>query len=282
MTPAVCTEIFMEFMKQILYLRGQIPTSFEQLQKFHARNQGKSRLKSKELKVFHLIKTVNECAESLQKIFESHYQNRLHSESPDHKSDADSMNDTECIESIDIAVLFGKSYMKPLEVYSLRFFLNSADHEDKASELNDKMKRKIRRVVGRDLLDLADLFESDLPKTECRVMANVNRSASDQGLVDLDFMPKHNVLFRKNKKQTVIRINVVNKAISRWLIQSVTAPNDGSNKENDASSLQIHDIESLLNGATQQDESGNEDDDENEDGPDRRLWYLSAFKFKAI
>ena len=72
LTPAVCTEIFAQFLKQILYRRGQIECTFEQYMKLHTANQEKPRLTAKELKVHHLFKTMRECTESMLKIFEHH------------------------------------------------------------------------------------------------------------------------------------------------------------------------------------------------------------------
>ena len=173
--------------------------------------------------------------------------------------------------------------MKPLEIYSLRFFLIQTD--DIKSEMTDKTKRKLAGIIARNLHDLHlhDISEDDLPKTDCRVMANVNPSECDQELIDLDFMPKHNVVFRRNKKQSLFTLNVWNRRTSKFLVNSLTASIDGADKENVTSILQLHDVEEMMKGA--QSRGTDMDSDEEADDDDERLersWYLSAFKFKGI
>ena len=265
-------------MKQILFIKEQIPITFDKLREQHEKkqndvesNQQRVRLNSKEMKISKLLKTMDECSQSVLNLFRYHYRHQ------DAKNNQDSDNK---IASVDVLILFGKSLTNPLETYSLRLYMNSNDDK---SDINDKTKGKIQTIVARKLQSIDALWDAQLKLTECKILANINNDMkSNQYLYDAGFSVKHNLNFRsplqrgkgKKNKKNLYLMDFWNKDTTKILVKNMSSANDkeDKNKENVTPSIFVHEIENIMNG-----ENADCDDLNND-----RTWFLSNFSFKGI
>ena len=171
LTPNICQSILIEFMKQILKIKEQIPNNYDKL-------NIESKKGAKHLKLMQLNKALNECKNSILNICKYHYENDKSKDKEDG------------IVWIDILLLFGKNYLSPLETYSLRFYID-AWNDDEKEIINDKTMQKIRKIIGFQLQQIDDIWDHNLPITECRICVNINNDASSQYFNDPQFLIKH-------------------------------------------------------------------------------------------
>merc|ERR1712154_422322 len=219
---------------------------------------------------------MKECNESILKMLRYHCQHQKLQKNDGPEKDEDD------IISIDILVLFGKSYLSPLETYSLRLFMNpnNDDLDDNHSKINDKAMRKIKSVLSRNLQQIDKIWDSNLSLTECKILINVNDDTQGQQyLNDPNFLFKEDLYFRfpsksKSKSKTtqnghLYLMNFWNKNTAKKLMKKEANCNGNKNKENVIPSFQIHEIQHLLNN-------------KNNEAEDDRSWFVSKFSFKSI
>eukprot|EP00483_Globobulimina_turgida_P004605 UN04614 len=230
LTPSLCSNVLIEFMKQILYTKGQIPILYEKLietdektkdvesdqndendkNEQHLPIKSKKRLNARDLKLNRLSETMNECQTSIHKMFQYHYQNNL-----------ENISENSVI-FLDILLLFGKSYLSPLETYSLRFYMNANDnnYNDNYSQISDKNMQRIKKIIAKRLNEVDKIWDSNLPLTDCRVCINAHIT---QDLHDSNFTWKQDLFLRfqrkksKKNKNNVYVMNFWNKNTAKKL-----------------------------------------------------------------
>eukprot|EP01084_Bolivina_argentea_P163252 284034_1 len=262
LTPTLCSVLFQEFIKQILYTKGQIPMLYNELTKGISDSQSNhKRLTSRGLKLNHLSKAMEECQTSLRNMFEYHY-----------------TNTQQRIVFIDVLLLFGKTYKSPLETYSLRFYMNS----NEKNTVNEKERKAISRIIARNLHQVTKIWDKELPITECRVCANIcNNNESDQHLNDPNFLLKRDLCLRfaSQKKKNAKKANVDNNLflMNFWNQDTLECLNEqmivvkgDKNKENAIPCFQIHDLQRVKG------------ENNGECNTNPKAWFLSKFKIKGI
>jgi len=192
------------------------------------------------MKIRKIIKTMDVCEQSILNLFKFHQQ-----------------NEEETISFVDVLIAFGQCYAKPLEIYSLRFFMNGTDN----AMLDEKMKKNLQTMIGRKLQSIDSLWNAPFKATECKILANINDNRQQSQECDCEFVVKHNLNIRI--KHALYFMNFWNKHSMKRILQT-KAKSVGNNKENVIPQMFVHSI--------------NQSNEESDD----RIWYLAKFSFKGF
>eukprot|EP00484_Ammonia_sp_Unknown_P019104 CAMPEP_0197031286 /NCGR_PEP_ID=MMETSP1384-20130603/10336_1 /TAXON_ID=29189 /ORGANISM="Ammonia sp." /LENGTH=306 /DNA_ID=CAMNT_0042460793 /DNA_START=45 /DNA_END=965 /DNA_ORIENTATION=+ len=284
LTPTLGAQIVTELIKQLLYIKEQIAAPLDELV-----IQSKKVDHKRNLKLLHLIKTLDDCEQSLSNIFKFHFANSTHT--------------LHEVAWIDILLIFGKSYVNPFETYSLRFYIDARDDHQQANQALDEQQQmvKIKAMVARNLHSMESIWDSNLPLTDLRVCAHIQHqhdvheeqeqekqeseeeeSEETDYFGDSRFVIKHHLSIRfaalkKQKKagkdNKLYLLNFWNKRTASKIAkrEQQRASTLHNNKENVTPQCQIHDVQLLT-------ESG----DEESHGGSSKIWFVSSFKIGGL